>query len=353
MNHLESQKAWTVRFLLLIAGLGGLLYGIDMGIIAGALPYLEATFRLTANQLSAVVAAVLLGSVVSTLFAGVLADLLGRKKLMALSGVLFVVSIPMIAMANEYGWLVAGRLLQGVSAGLIGVVVPLYLAECLSAVEPRQGYRRLSVAADRWNRRRRVDCHLFQHVAGTRQGVGQHRGAFGRQGSRLAQHFLGIAAAGNRVRTGQPTSSGVATLVVSPRSERRRPGCSAAHSHGAAGRSRTCGDGRSGHRRKGSDRFDGPTVGLATQIRSAVPAGLYHLGLQPVDGRELDHRLQCHYPHPGRPQRRSGPLGLRHPHRGELPDDDGRRALGRSQGPQIPPLAGQRRNHRLAAGRRG
>ena len=51
------------RFLLLVAGLGGLLYGIDVGIIGGALPYLEATSNLTGSQLSIIVAAVLLGSV--------------------------------------------------------------------------------------------------------------------------------------------------------------------------------------------------------------------------------------------------------------------------------------------------
>ena len=58
---------------------------------------------------------------------------MGRKPLMALSGLTFVLSIPMIALAHGYGPLFFGRLLQGVSGGLIGVVVPLYLAECLSA----------------------------------------------------------------------------------------------------------------------------------------------------------------------------------------------------------------------------
>lgn len=135
----DSSKLWAVRFLLFIAGLGGLLYGIDVGIIAGALPYLEATSGLDANQLSFVVAAVLLGSAISTLFAGLLADLLGRKNLMALSGMLFVASIPMIAGSHGYGLLLGGRLLQGASAGLIGVVVPLYLAECLSASSRGKG----------------------------------------------------------------------------------------------------------------------------------------------------------------------------------------------------------------------
>jgi SP family myo-inositol transporter-like MFS transporter 13 len=129
----DNSKAGYNRFLLLVAGLGGLLYGVDVGIIAGALPYLEATSRLNAGQLSIVVAAVLLGSVISTLFAGLLADWMGRKPLMILSGLLFVISIPVIALSQGYGPLVLGRLLQGVSAGLIGVVVPLYLAECLSA----------------------------------------------------------------------------------------------------------------------------------------------------------------------------------------------------------------------------
>jgi MFS family permease len=126
-------------FLLLVAGLGGLLYGVDIGIIAGALPYLEATSNFSAGQLSVVVAAVLLGSVTSTLFAGVLADTLGRKPMMILSGVIFAVSIPVISLASGYGPLVFGRLLQGVSAGFIGVIVPLYLAECLAPSQRGKG----------------------------------------------------------------------------------------------------------------------------------------------------------------------------------------------------------------------
>jgi MFS transporter, SP family, solute carrier family 2 (myo-inositol transporter), member 13 len=103
------------RLLLLVAGLGGLLYGVDVGIIGGALPYLEATSGLNASQLSIIVAAVLLGSVFSTLFAGLLADWLGRKPLMVISGAIFVLSIPVIALSHGFGPLFFGRLLQGVS----------------------------------------------------------------------------------------------------------------------------------------------------------------------------------------------------------------------------------------------
>ena len=62
------------RFLLLVAGLGWLLYGVDVGIIAGALSHLEGTSSLNMGQLSIIVATVLLGSVSSTMFADLLAD---------------------------------------------------------------------------------------------------------------------------------------------------------------------------------------------------------------------------------------------------------------------------------------
>ncbi len=126
-------------FLLVVAGLGGLLYGMDIGIIGSALPYLQDTSRLTAAELSMIVAVVMLGAVFSTLFAGMLADWMGRKPLMILSGLTFVVSIPMIALSHGYAPLFFGRLLEGVSAGLIGVVIPLYLAECLAARDRGKG----------------------------------------------------------------------------------------------------------------------------------------------------------------------------------------------------------------------
>ena len=136
-------QALSMRYLLFIAGMGGLLYGIDVGIIAGALPYLESTasmaWKLSAQQLGFIVAAVLLGSVLSSLFAGALADAIGRRWAMVLAGALFTISIPLIALSDGYTPLLLGRLLQGVSGGLIGVVVPLYLAECLGANQRGRG----------------------------------------------------------------------------------------------------------------------------------------------------------------------------------------------------------------------
>src|SRR6201993_3217018 len=99
---LKNLKRYN-RILLFFARLGARLYGTVVVIIGGALPYLEATSKLTGSELSIIVAAVLLGSVFSTLFAGLLADWMGRRPLMILSGTAFVLSIPVIALSQSYG----------------------------------------------------------------------------------------------------------------------------------------------------------------------------------------------------------------------------------------------------------
>lgn len=125
-----SPRLYTA-LLLFIAGMGGFLYGYDIGIIGAALLYLNKTIALSAAQESAVVAAVLAGGTLSSLAAGALADLIGRKRLMVVAAVLFLASVALIVSAGGFALLFAGRTLQGLSAGMIAVVIPLYLAECL------------------------------------------------------------------------------------------------------------------------------------------------------------------------------------------------------------------------------
>jgi SP family myo-inositol transporter-like MFS transporter 13 len=130
-----------LRMLLLtaICGLGGLLYGIDIGIIDPALPYLHRATSLSEGQLSLVVAAVMGGSILGSVVAGMLADWLGRRPMMVVSALLFVGSVSVIYLSQSFAALMLGRLLQGLSGGVIAVVVPLYLAECLPAARRGRG----------------------------------------------------------------------------------------------------------------------------------------------------------------------------------------------------------------------
>jgi MFS transporter, SP family, solute carrier family 2 (myo-inositol transporter), member 13 len=121
------------RLLLFVASLGGLLYGIDIGIIAAALLYVGKTISLSIGETSLIVAAVLGGGMISSPAAGLLADRFGRKKIMVVGGMLFVASIAFIVLSQGFVPLFLGRLLQGISGGFIAVVVPLYLAETLDA----------------------------------------------------------------------------------------------------------------------------------------------------------------------------------------------------------------------------
>jgi MFS transporter, SP family, solute carrier family 2 (myo-inositol transporter), member 13 len=64
---------------------------------------------------------------------------LAAKKMMIVSGLMFVASVGLIVISQAFLPLFLGRLLQGMSGGVIAVVVPLYLAECLSAKNRGQG----------------------------------------------------------------------------------------------------------------------------------------------------------------------------------------------------------------------
>lgn len=136
-------KAYA-KYLLIMAGLGGLIYGIDVGVIAAALPYIRNTSNYSSAQLGFIVGAVLWGSVLSSLFAGSLAEFFGRKKIIIASAFCFFISIPVICLSGLFDGgnfilLTLGRTLQGASAGLVGVVIPMYLAECLDSESRGKG----------------------------------------------------------------------------------------------------------------------------------------------------------------------------------------------------------------------
>src|SRR5512143_3925349 len=92
----NPQTKGFLAYLLLISGLGGLLTGVDFGIIAGALLYLDKTVNVTEGQLSLIVAMYSIGGFAASMVAGMCADWIGRNKMMFAGGLMFVVSILLI-----------------------------------------------------------------------------------------------------------------------------------------------------------------------------------------------------------------------------------------------------------------
>ena len=129
---MKGEREISVRYILAIAGLGGLLYGIDFGVIAAASPYVKALRLFTDAELSWVVGAVLFGGIVSSLTAGMLAERLGRKRMIVASAALFLLAVPVVCLSERsIVAMLAGRVLQGMSAGYMAVVMPMYLTETL------------------------------------------------------------------------------------------------------------------------------------------------------------------------------------------------------------------------------
>ena len=119
-------------FLLAVGGLGGLLYGIDFGVIAVSMPYIKALKIYTDAEVSWIVGAVMFGGILASATAGVLCDRLGRKKMISSAAVLFLVAVPVVCFSGEsLAIMLTGRILQGMSAGYMAVVMPMYLAESL------------------------------------------------------------------------------------------------------------------------------------------------------------------------------------------------------------------------------
>ena len=130
MNKESTQQC--IRFILAVAGLGGLLYGIDFGIIATASPYIKSLGLFSDAQLSWIVGAVLFGGIVSSLTAGMLTERFGRKKMIVASSVLFLVAVPLVCLSDgSPAMMLSARTLQGMSAGYMSVVMPMYLTEIL------------------------------------------------------------------------------------------------------------------------------------------------------------------------------------------------------------------------------
>ncbi len=132
MVTVQQQKLFPL-FIILFAGIGGILYGYDIGIIAGALIFMEHEIALTPTQISILVAAVLGGGSIATLISGPLSDRLGRRTMITISAVVFIVGILVLVSSHSFSGVLSGRLIEGVGVGIITIIIPLYLAEAAPA----------------------------------------------------------------------------------------------------------------------------------------------------------------------------------------------------------------------------
>jgi SP family galactose:H+ symporter-like MFS transporter len=117
---------WKVSF---IAGLGGILYGYDMGIIAAALIFVRDSFRLSTRMEEVVVSVVLIGAMLGALVGGSIADRIGRRATLVWGGGIFIVGSILAPLSPNVAALIVARALLGMAIGFTSVTAPVYISE--------------------------------------------------------------------------------------------------------------------------------------------------------------------------------------------------------------------------------
>jgi len=128
-----KKAAWYVLSVTLVAALGGLIFGFDTAIVAGATRYMKEQFSLDALQEGWTVSVVLIGCMFGAGLAGPISDRIGRRRLMLVSAVLFLVSAVGCALPRTITAFVVFRFVGGLGIGSAAVLSPLYIAEIAPA----------------------------------------------------------------------------------------------------------------------------------------------------------------------------------------------------------------------------
>jgi MFS transporter, SP family, galactose:H+ symporter len=119
----------VIYFIGFTAALAGLLFGLDIGVISGALPFVKNAFKLSIEAEGTVVSALLWGAVIGTLISGMLSNKFGRRKTILISAVIFVLGSILCSIAQSEMLLIGARLFLGVAVGVASFTAPLYLSE--------------------------------------------------------------------------------------------------------------------------------------------------------------------------------------------------------------------------------
>lgn len=113
----------------IVAALGSLLFGFDTAVISGTTEALRQSFALNDNLLGFTVSSALFGTMAGALTAGRPADWWGRRPVLTLLAVLFLISATGCASAWNWYALLCFRFMGGVAVGAASVVCPMYITE--------------------------------------------------------------------------------------------------------------------------------------------------------------------------------------------------------------------------------
>ncbi|CAH0474823.1 unnamed protein product [Peronospora belbahrii] len=111
--------------------IGGFLFGYDTGVISGALVLIKSpeVFNLTDFESEAIVSGAIGGAIIGAALSSCGNDMCGRRRVILLSSAMFTAGSMLMALAQSFEELLAGRLVVGIAIGFASMTVPLYIAE--------------------------------------------------------------------------------------------------------------------------------------------------------------------------------------------------------------------------------
>ncbi|MBH9990807.1 MAG: sugar porter family MFS transporter [Bombilactobacillus mellifer] len=133
---MAEKKKISSGFIYFFGSFGGILFGYDIGVMTGALPFLEKDWNLTnALIVGCITSAVMFGAIFGGAVAGQLSDRFGRRKMILVSAVVFAVFaiLSMVAPNNGSIYLIVVRTLLGLAVGAASALVPAYMSEMAPA----------------------------------------------------------------------------------------------------------------------------------------------------------------------------------------------------------------------------
>lgn len=132
MSTSKISKRYIIK-LTTVAALGGLLFGYDTAVIAGAIGFLQQKFDLTPAMVGWAASSAVWGCVFGAMVAGYTSDKWGRKKILLVTALLFSISAIWSAMASDLSIFIIARFIGGVGVGAASMLSPLYISESAPA----------------------------------------------------------------------------------------------------------------------------------------------------------------------------------------------------------------------------
>ncbi len=114
----------------LTAALAGLLFGLDIGVISGVLPWLDKDWHTSTKDKEVIVSVILVGAFFGSIIAGYISRKIGRKKTMLVSALIFAVGAVLSSISTTSLMMESVRFFLGIAIGIASFTAPLYISEC-------------------------------------------------------------------------------------------------------------------------------------------------------------------------------------------------------------------------------